>query len=288
MSTALLATRDGADERARIRARVQAAGTSFYWAMRLLPEARRDAMFAIYAFCREVDDIADSGDAPAEKRRALEAWRGEIAALYAGHPVGMIGRALLEAVGAFNLRREDFLAVIDGMEMDAAGEIRAPALAELDLYCDRVASAVGRLSVRAFGVESRAADRVAHSLGRALQLTNILRDLAEDAGRGRLYLPRELLQAHGVESSDPAEVLSHPSLPLVCEALATIAEGHFADARRAMAQCPRRPMRPAASMEAVYRAILRRLRRRGWRRLTRPVSLPKPFKLWLALRYGLL
>jgi phytoene synthase len=255
--------------------------------MRLLPEPRRDAMFAIYAFCREVDDIADSDEPAAQKRRALDAWRDEIAALYEGRPASTIGRALLVPVQAFKLRREDFLAVIDGMEMDAVADIRAPALAELDLYCDRVASAVGRLSVRAFGVASEAADRVAHSLGRALQLTNILRDIAEDAERGRLYLPRELLQAHGIESVDPSAVLSHPALPLVCEAVAEIAQRHFADAREMMAQCPRRPMRPAAAMEAVYRTILRRLRRRGWRRLDEPVSLSKPVKLWLALRYGL-
>ena len=286
MSAALTAARDGAEERAQIRARVEAAGTSFYWAMRLLPEPRRDAMFAIYAFCREVDDIADSDAAPTEKCRALDDWRDEIAALYGGRPASTVGRALLDPVHAFDLRREDFLSVIDGMEMDAVADIRAPALAELDLYCDRVASAVGRLSVRAFGVATAAADRVAYSLGRALQLTNILRDLAEDAVRGRLYLPRELLQAHGIESRGPGEVLAHPALPLVCEALAAIAERHFADARRAMAECPRRPMRPAASMEAVYRAILQRLRRRGWQKFDQPVSVPKPVKLWLALRHG--
>ena len=288
MSATLVAAGSGTDERAQIRARVEAAGTSFYWAMRMLPEQRRDAMFAIYAFCREVDDIADSDETPADKCRALELWRDEIAKLYSGSPASALGRALLQPVSAFSLRREDFLAVIDGMEMDAISDIRAPSVAELDLYCDRVASAVGRLSVRAFGVETEAADRVAHSLGRALQLTNILRDLAEDGLRGRLYLPREILEAHGIESSDPQEVLSHPALPLVCQSLAAIADGHFADARRAMAQCPRRPMRPAATMEAVYRAILQRLRRRGWQKIDEPVRVSKPVKLWLALRHGLM
>ena len=277
-----------ADEaRAAVRARVESAGTSFYWAMRVLPEARRDAMFAIYAFCREVDDIADGTAAPDAKRRELEGWRGEIAALFAGRPATTAGRALLEPTRLFRLRREDFLAVIDGMEMDAA-DIRAPGLAELDLYCDRVASAVGRLSVRAFGVATEAADRVAHALGRALQLTNILRDLAEDGARGRLYLPRELLQAEGISATDPATVLRHPALPRVCAAVAEIAERHFTEARAAMRECPRRPMRPAAAMAAVYHAILRRLRRRGWRDLEREVRIPAALKLWFALRYGLL
>src|SRR5690348_12558673 len=273
--------------RAAIRDRVAAAGTSFYWAMRLLPEARRDAMFAIYAFCREVDDIADGADTSDVKRRDLDAWRREIDALFAGRPATTTGRALLEPVRRFGLRRADFLAVIDGMEMDAA-EIRAPSLAELDLYCDRVASAVGRLSVRAFGVPTAAADRVAHALGRALQLTNILRDLVEDGARGRLYLPRELLQAEGITATDPATALRHSALPKVCGKLAAMAERRFVEARAAMRECPRRPMRPAEAMAAVYHAILTRLRRRGWRDLDHPVRVPRALKLWFALRYGLL
>ncbi len=274
--------------RAAIRDKVAAAGTSFYWAMRLLPEARRDAMYAIYAFCREVDDIADSDEPETAKRDALAAWRREIDAIFAGTSALDLGRILAADAAKFHLRRADFLAVIDGMEMDAGAPIDAPSLAELDLYCDRVASAVGRLSVRAFGVDSETADEVAHHLGRALQLTNILRDLAEDAERGRLYLPREFLQGAGIAATVPDEVLRHPNLAAACEPLADRAESHFAQARAAMARCPRRPMRPARAMGAVYHAQLTRLRRRGWLKLGEPIKLPKPMKLWLALRHGLL
>jgi presqualene diphosphate synthase len=276
------------DPRVAIRARVAAAGTSFYWAMRLLPEARREAMFAIYAFCREVDDIADSNDPPAVKRAELARWRRDIEAIYTRAAGAGFLRVLAEVAAAYKLRREDFLAVIDGMEMDAAADIRAPSLAELDLYCDRVASAVGRLSVRIFGTDVPAADRVAGSLGRALQLTNILRDLAEDAARGRLYLPRELLSGQGIAEREPEAVLRQQRLGAVCEQLAEIAERHFAEARAAMRDCPRRAMRPAAVMGAVYHAILVRLRRRGWRDLAQDVKLPKPLKLWLAVRHGVL
>jgi presqualene diphosphate synthase len=276
------------DPRAAIRARVAAAGTSFYWAMRLLPEARRDAMFAVYAFCREVDDVADSDAAPASKHAGLAQWRREVDAIYAGRPQLPLSRVLADVARAYRLRREDFLAIIDGMEMDAAADIRAPSLAELDLYCDRVASAVGRLSVRIFGTDVAAADRVAGALGRALQLTNILRDLAEDAGRGRLYLPREFLTAAGITETEPARVLRHAGLPAACDELADLAEARFAEARAAMRECPRRAMRPAAVMGAVYHAILERLRRRGWRDLDREVKLPTQLKLWLALRHGLL
>jgi squalene synthase HpnD len=276
-----------ADSRAIIRERVQAAGTSFYWAMRILPAARRDAMFAIYAFCREVDDIADSDAPAAEKRTGLARWRDEIDAIYAGQPQHLIGQALVAPVADYSLRRGDFLAVIDGMEMDAVADIRAPSLAELDLYCARVASAVGHLSVRAFGDDSPAADRVAAALGRALQLTNILRDLTEDAARGRLYLPRELLAAHGIAASDPAVVLRHKALPLVCRDLARIAEEHYRAADAALAECGRRAMRPAAIMKAIYHATFDRLVDADWRSLDQEVRTPTIVKLWLALRHGL-
>ena len=274
--------------RETIRHRVEAAGTSFYWAMRLLPQDRRNGMYAVYAFCREVDDIAD-GDHPVEhKLAALAAWRKEIEALYGGRPHLLVARALCEPTRRYDLRREDFLAVIDGMEMDAREDIRAPDLAMLDLYCARVASAVGHLSVHIFGDCSEAAHLVAESLGRALQLINILRDLDEDAGRQRLYLPREILDRHGIAGFDPAAALRHPELPAVCREVAAIAEGHFRQAEQAMTRCSRRAMRPAAVMAAIYRATLSALLLSGWREPATRVSLSKPLKLWLVLRHGLL
>ncbi len=273
--------------RETIRHRVEAAGTSFYWAMRLLPRDRRNGMYAVYAWCREVDDIADGEQPVARKLAALAIWREEIEALYAGRPRHLVARALHQAVQKYRLRRADFLAVIDGMEMDAREDIRAPDLATLDLYCARVASAVGHLSVHIFGDASEAAHRVADALGRALQLTNILRDLDEDAGRGRLYLPREVLDRHGIRSTDPMAVLRHPALPAACREVAAIAEGYFRDSAEAMLRCRRRAMRPAAVMGAVYRATLRELLRGGWRNPAVRVTLPRPLKLWLVLRHGL-
>ena len=271
-----------------IAATVKASGTSFYAAMRLLPETRRDAMFAIYAFCREVDDIADEEAPQADKKFRLAAWRAEIDRLYAGQPSRPISQALLKPMRDFKLRREDFLAVIDGMEMDATDTIQAPDMSTLDLYCDRVASAVGRLSVRAFGASEPAADQVAYHLGRALQLTNILRDIDEDAGRGRLYLPRELLLRHGMDSVDPKRIRTHPHLRNVCHDLAIIAQAHFAEADTAMRQCAKGPMRPARIMGAVYGALLARLIAWDWRDLTTPVKVPKWRKTWLAIRHGFL
>lgn len=278
---------DEASLREAIRQRVEAAGTSFYWAMRLLPRERRDGMYAIYAFCREVDDIADNSTPPAQKQAALAGWHREIDALYAGRPSQLVARALAEPVDRYRLRREDFHAVIDGMEMDAAEDIRAPDLPTLDLYCGRVASAVGHLSVHVFGDSSPAAHTVADHLGRALQLTNILRDLHEDAERGRLYLPRENLERHRIASAEPLVVLRHPALPAVCHDVASLALMHFEKASEAMALCSRRAMRPAAIMAAFYRAILEALLRAGWRDPSRRIGLSKPHKLWLVLRHGL-
>jgi squalene synthase HpnD len=274
--------------RRAIRQRVEAAGTSFYWAMRLLPRDRRDGMYAIYAFCREVDDIADDTGPPAPKQAALATWHAEIDALYAGRPRQLVARALLDPVERYRLRRADFHAVIDGMEMDAAEDIRAPDLGTLDLYCGRVAGAVGHLSVHVFGDVSPAAHSVADHLGRALQLTNILRDLDEDARRGRLYLPREILERHGIASTDPLKVLRHPALPAACRELAALALGHFDEAAQAMAHCSRRAMRPAAVMGAFYHATLDALLRQGWRDPSRRVSLSKLHKLRLVLRHGLI
>ena len=176
----------------------RASGSSFYTAMRILPRAQREARFEIYSYCRLVDDVADSDAPRAERLHDLSVWRDRIAAIYAGNPPAELA-ALAGTVRDFGLRKEDFLAVIDGMEMDAAQDIRAPDWTTLDLYCDRVASAVGRLSVRIFGMDEAEGIALAHHLGRALQLTNILRDVDEDAGLGRLYLPAEALRSAGVE-----------------------------------------------------------------------------------------
>jgi len=281
---------DDAALREAIRQKVEAAGSSFYLAMRLLPRERRHGMYAVYAFCREVDDIADDVTGSAEqKAAALAQWHAEIDALYEGRPLRhLAARALRDPVMRYRLRREDFHAVIDGMEMDADEDIRAPDMAMLDLYCARVAAAVGHLSVHVFGDASPAAHAVADQLGRALQLTNILRDLDEDAGRGRLYLPREILERHGIRTAEPRQVLRHPALPAACRDVAAIAQGHFAEAARAMARCSRRAMRPAAVMGAFYRAMLDALVRSEWRDPTQRISLSKPRKLWLVLRHGVL
>ena len=269
---------------AYVTALVKASGTSFYHGMKILPPPRREAMYAIYAFCRVVDDIADDDTVPfAEKRAALDSWRTRIAALYNGQTDGPITLALLDAVRKFDLRLSDFQDIIDGMEMDAGDPIIAPSLSALDLYCDRVASAVGRLSVHVFGDSSAPAQDVAHALGRGLQLTNILRDVGEDAARGRLYLPREFLEQAAIPP-DPQAALASPALPQVCARLAAMAEQQFALADAAMARCNPRAMRPARLMQASYRPLLAILRRQNFNYAAPRVKLPAWRKLVLAAR----
>jgi phytoene synthase len=266
---------------------VRRSGTSFYWAMRFLPPEKRRAMFAVYAFCREVDDIADEPGPIDDKRRALQQWREEIDRLYAGRAAQPVSLALQDPVERFALRHEDFLAVIDGMEMDAAPRIRIADVPELHLYCDRVACAVGRLSVRIFGVPEPFGDQLSAALGEALQLTNILRDLKEDAARDRLYLPEDLLRAHGiVETADAETTLRHPDVMEICEKIASLALRRFNEAASVASQCDRKRVRPAVIMMQVYRRTFDRLAGRGWRRWAEPVSVSRAEKLWVALRYG--
>jgi len=262
-----------------------ASGSSFYAAMRILPHDQREAMFQIYSFCRQVDDIADS-DGPREERlAALQEWRNDIDALYQGNPPPRL-KDYVASVKTFGLKREDFLAIVDGMEMDVPQDIRAPDMATLDLYCDRVASAVGRLSVRVFGMPEEDGILLAHHLGRALQLTNILRDIDEDAGLGRLYLPREGLLLAGITTDDPGRVIADRALPKVCIPLAERARKHFEKADEVMKRNSRRLVRAPRIMSKYYRAILDLLIARGFAAPRTPVRVGKMAKIGILLRYA--
>ena len=264
-----------------------ASGSSFYAAMRILPREQRETMFQIYSFCRQVDDIAESDGPRPERLAALQKWRDDIDALYQGRPPERL-REYVASIKKFDLQREDFLAIVDGMEMDVPQDIRAPDLATLDLYCDRVASAVGRLSVRVFGLPQEDGILLAHHLGRALQLTNILRDIDEDAGLGRLYLPRESLVDAGITETDPVKVANHPALPKVCAPLVARATEHFKKSDEIMARHPRHMVRAPRIMSKYYGAILRLLIARGFLAPRAPVRVTKVTRLGIVLRYALI
>lgn len=264
-----------------------AANSSFYWAMRILPRGQRQAMYEIYAFCRAVDDIADGAGSHAERRAGLEAWRAAIGACYQGSPPRAL--AGLEAeIRTFGLRREDFEAVIDGMQMDADTDICAPDWTTLDLFCDRVASAVGRLCVRIFGISGRSGVDLAYHLGRGLQLTNILRDLDEDAAAGRLYLPEESLVDAGITWRAPLEVLASPALDGACADVARTAQTFLEHADEIMDTLPRSQVRAPRIMAAAYQSILDSLLERGFRTPRRRVRLSRVQLAVILVRRALL
>ena len=264
------------------------SGTSFGPGMAILPRARRQAMHAVYAFCRMVDDIADGPFAPEDKRAALDAWRDEIGRLYAGHPQSAVGLALKPGVEAFDLPEREFHLMIEGMEMDAAGPIIAPLRPTLQRYTRRVAGSVGALSMRIFGAWSgEVSERFALALGDAFQLTNILRDIEGDAEVGRLYLPADLLDRHGIAERDPMAVARHKGLPALSAELGREARAAYDEARRLAPRHSRLRLAPALVMMGAYEAYLDRMEALGFRRPLPEPLLTRREKLWRGLACAL-
>ena len=267
--------------------RAKVAGSSFYAGMRVLPSAEREAMFAIYAFCRIVDDIADDeGADSASRAAALDRWRTDLAALYTGQPAHQAA-FLGEAVARFGLEHDDFLAVVDGMAMDVDGPVRFPDYATLDLYCDRVASAVGRLSVRVFGMDREPGRALAHHLGRALQLTNILRDIDEDAAIGRVYLPAEALAAAGIAPTTPEALVADSRLDAAARWLVPHARAHFLEAEAILSEKPAGLLIAPRLMQAAYARVLSGMAAAGWKAPRRRIGVNKLLLLLALARHRL-
>ncbi|MGE4281240.1 MAG: phytoene/squalene synthase family protein [Magnetospirillum sp.] len=256
--------------------------SSFYWPMRLLPRAKRQSMFALYGFCRALDDIADGPDSTPLRlaklttiRAALQSWRQTGIAL---HPTVA---AIVPAIKAHNLPVDELFLLVDGMESDVNTPLTAPSDEELRLYCRQVAGTVGVMATRIMGRDD--ADPFAVALAEALQLTNILRDVAEDARRGRLYLPRACLQDAGIfPPLTPLAVLTHPGVEQACRLTAQRAAQGFAQARDELTKIGRRQLWPALAMMAIYDDLLKTLVRRD--RWTEPAPrLGQGRKLLLAL-----
>lgn len=273
------------DARAEAAAVALGAGSSFAAGMRVLPRRRREAIFAIYAFCRTVDDVADEPGTREEKTRALDFWAEEAERACAGRPTTPLGRALVEPVARFDLPQAEFLNVVEGMRMDVDGPVVAPEEARFALYLRRVAGAVGLLSMRAFGAWRGApSERFALALGDALQLVNITRDVEEDAKDGRLYLPAEVLARFGAPA-DPARIAGHPALPAIRAELGARATARFDAARREVPAHSRLALAPALMMMGPYARLLARMERSGWRAPTPRLS--RGEKIRAALRCAL-
>jgi presqualene diphosphate synthase len=262
---------------------VKQSGTSFYWALRFLPKQKRNAMFAIYAFCRTVDDIADGIEPLNEKLLQLKEWRDKINELYNNNPTDLITHALAQPIQNYNLDKQDFIAIIDGMKTDSVARLRINNKAALMVYCDQVACSVGRLSNNIFGIEPILGQKVARYLGEALQLTNILRDIREDADRDRMYLPRDLLLKHGNNKTAINEILKHPGLIKACEDLEKLNKKRFKQAEDAIKECETKLIKSPLIMMKIYYQLFIRLQRRGWKNFDVPVKMSKILKLWIVL-----
>ena len=259
------------------------SGSSFYYSFRLLPPERRVAINALYAFCREVDDAVDETSDPNVARAKLAWWRTEVAAIYAGAPQHPVALALVPAARRYGLRQADLQTVIDGMQMDL-DKVRYVDFAELETYCDRVAGAVGLMSAEIFGYEDPATRGYARDLGIAFQLTNIIRDVGEDARRGRIYLPQDDLARFGVAPSDVLRATASPAFVELMRFEVDRARGWYG---RALAKLPprdRRAQRAGLAMAAIYRTLLDEIARDGYRVLDRRIALTALRKLWIATR----
>ncbi|GGK22654.1 squalene/phytoene synthase family protein [Salinarimonas ramus] len=278
---AALARRGRSSDPAVVQRIVSVSGSSFKLGMAAQAAPRRRANYALYAFCRVIDDIADGAAPLSEKRAFLDAWRREIDAL-PGSPTGPIGRELARAMLAYDLPRAEFHALLDGMESDGEKRVRIPDEAAFDLYCRRVAGAVGVLSVRIFGAPQ--AHDFALVLGRTLQIVNVLRDVDEDAEIERVYVPLTRLAALGIEDGPAQSMVADPRFAEACETLAEEARAGFAEADAMLDHLDRRALKPAIVMMEGYRRLFEKLRARGFDAPRGPrMRLTKPEKARLLL-----
>ena len=259
------------------------SGSSFYYSFLFLPPPQRRAITALYAFCREVDDVVDECSDPQLAATKLAWWRAELANLFAGRPQHPVTQALAPALAPFRLTEERLGEIVTGMEMDLT-QSRYLDFAGLERYCYHVAGVVGLLAASIFGYQDPRTLEYAKRLGTAFQLTNIIRDVGEDARKGRIYLPMEDLRAHGVTAEDILRARHSPAFVALMRAQAARAQAFYDRAFAALADVDRRAQRPGLIMAAIYRALLGEIERDGFRVLDRRTSPTPVRKLWLATR----
>ncbi|HEY3433537.1 MAG TPA: presqualene diphosphate synthase HpnD [Rhodocyclaceae bacterium] len=275
------ATATSADDYCQQKA--AASGSSFYYSFLFLPPERRQAIMALYAFCREVDDVVDECSDPTLARAKLAWWRTEIAALFAGKPDHPVTQALATAIKRFAITQELLQEIIDGMEMDL-DMARYASFKDLNLYCYRVASVVGLLAAEIFGYQDRHTLKYAHDLGLAFQLTNIIRDVGEDARRGRIYLPIDELQQFNVPAADLLEARYSDNFRALMEFQVQRAQSYY---DKALAQLPavdRKSQKAGLVMAAIYRTTLNEIVHDGYQVLDQRLSLTPVRKLWIATK----
>ena len=259
------------------------SGSSFYYSFLFLPAKQKQAIIALYAFCREVDDVVDECSDPSLASNKLEWWRSEINNLFAGTPNHPVTQALKTSTENYNLPQEYFVEIIDGMAMDLE-QFSYASFKDLSLYCYRVASVVGLMAAEIFGYEDRQTLKYAHNLGMAFQLTNILRDVAEDAARGRIYIPQDELQRFKVTQED---ILNHQMTDNARQLMAFQAQRaneYYKKAFELLPESDRYSQRCGIIMSAIYQATLKEIEDDNFRVLDQRISLTPLHKLWIAWR----
>jgi phytoene synthase len=269
------------DPHAYCQEKAAASGSSFYYSFLFLPPERRRAITALYAFCREVDDVVDECTDTAVARAKLAWWRNEVAAAYRGSAQHPVARALAEVAPRYNLPEARLNEIIDGMQMDLDYN-RYPDFATLERYCHRVAGVVGLLAAEIFGYADRRTLDYAANLGLAFQLTNIVRDVGEDARRNRIYLPLDELARHGVGETDVLQGRETDNFKKLMTFQIDRAQEYYRAAFERLPAADRRPQRAGIIMAAIYQTLLEEIRRDGCRVLAQRTSLTPVRKLWIA------
>lgn len=265
---------------------VKKSGTSFFWSMRFLPKAKREAMYTLYAFCRHIDDIVDGDNSITEKQELLQAWREEMDNIYDKKvPATDIGRKIYKNCMRFKLPKSEFLRLIDSISMDVPNPVQAPSLNDFYSYCRGVAGVPGSLSLRIFGCnDEKMIEELSSSLGNALQITNILRDVKEDALADRLYIPREFLEKADINITDPKSVITDKNLVFAREELAKIANKDFQKAYELIKLLDKKTARPVKMIANIYKKYFDIMQKRGWEVISPKPTISKFEKLTLALK----
>ena len=264
-----------------VQEKAAASGSSFYYAFLFLPAPKRAAITAFYAFCREVDDVVDDMVDPGVASTKLAWWQGEVAQAYAGQPSHPVTRALMPLAAQFNIEQRHLQAVIEGCQMDLE-QTRYLAFPNLAQYCHLVAGVVGEVAARIFGQTDPRTTEYAHKLGLALQLTNIIRDVGEDALRGRIYLPVNELQQFDVKAHEVLSRVHSERFVDLMKFQATRAHQAYDEALALLPAVDRRSQKPGLMMASIYRTLLREIERDNFQVLHQRISLTPLRKLWLA------
>ena len=264
-----------------VQQKAAASGSSFYYAFLFLPKPRRAAITAFYAFCREVDDVVDEVSDPAIAQTKLAWWQGEVTSAFAGNPSHPVTRALMPLAAAHGIEQRHLLAVIEGCQMDLA-QTRYLDYAGLQRYCHLVAGIVGEVAAQIFGQTDPQTTRYAHTLGLAFQLTNIIRDVGEDALRGRIYLPVSELQQFDVKAHEVLNRIHSERFVALMRFQAERAHGLYEQAFSLLPPADRRAQKPGLMMASIYRTLLREIEAEDFHVLNQRISLTPLRKFWLA------